>query len=322
MEKVLIIEPNSRLLREIINHLESKGYEVVGIQDGATGVQKTLTFLPDIIVCNSDAPELNGYEVFNTLQQINSTAVIPFIFIKNKYSDERIKALMELGIDDYIVKPFALNDLSEKIITRLEKQKKIISSTDEKFKNLIELFDEGIFIYEDEKLTFVNSQFCSSIGYPVKDLMGMNLVNLIYKEDIQLVLEKISRCLRGIYKKFQVDFRAIKRNQGHVSLRMSGTLFQFKGKKSIIGTIAMPEENKPSMNSMHAYSDVQITEREKDILVCICKEMSNVEISEALKISVRTVEGHRSNLLSKTNCKNSVGLALYAVRNAIYTFKE
>jgi two-component system, NarL family, response regulator DegU len=63
---------------------------------------------------------------------------------------------------------------------------------------------------------------------------------------------------------------------------------------------------------------IELTARETEILQCICKEYSNQEIAEKLFISIRTVEGHRTNLLLKTGCKNTAGLALFAVKYKIF----
>lgn len=63
---------------------------------------------------------------------------------------------------------------------------------------------------------------------------------------------------------------------------------------------------------------VELSPREKEILQFICKEHSNMEIAEKLFISVRTVEGHRNNLLLKTGCRNTAGLVLYAVKYHLY----
>jgi DNA-binding NarL/FixJ family response regulator len=61
-----------------------------------------------------------------------------------------------------------------------------------------------------------------------------------------------------------------------------------------------------------------ITEREKEILILICKEFSNREIAEQLFISSRTVEGHRNRLLHKTNSKNTAGLVAYAMKHRVW----
>lgn len=75
------------------------------------------------------------------------------------------------------------------------------------------------------------------------------------------------------------------------------------------------KKNKNLKNISHI--DIEISEREKEILELICKEFSNADIAEKLFISIRTVEGHRNNLLMKTGCKNTAGLVVFAVKNQL-----
>jgi DNA-binding NarL/FixJ family response regulator len=63
--------------------------------------------------------------------------------------------------------------------------------------------------------------------------------------------------------------------------------------------------------------DIQLTRREKEILQLICDGLNNKEIADRLFISERTVIGHKSNLLSKTNTKSSVGLLSFAIKNKL-----
>ena len=63
---------------------------------------------------------------------------------------------------------------------------------------------------------------------------------------------------------------------------------------------------------------IELTAREKEILVLLCRELSNIEIGERLFISPRTVEGHRNNLLQKTGCRNTAGLVIFAIKNNLF----
>ena len=65
------------------------------------------------------------------------------------------------------------------------------------------------------------------------------------------------------------------------------------------------------------FDDDHLTNRELEVLECICKQLSTNEIAEKLFISSRTVEGHRNNLLLKTESKNIAGLVVYAIHNKI-----
>jgi DNA-binding NarL/FixJ family response regulator len=75
----------------------------------------------------------------------------------------------------------------------------------------------------------------------------------------------------------------------------------------------LPSNNKTKSNFDQDY----LTTREKEILQLICQQLSTIEISESLFISPRTVEGHRNNLLLKTESKNIAGLVVYAIQNKI-----
>jgi DNA-binding NarL/FixJ family response regulator len=66
-----------------------------------------------------------------------------------------------------------------------------------------------------------------------------------------------------------------------------------------------------------AKPDLQITRREEEILQLVCQQYTAEEIAQKLFISVKTVNGHRNNLLQKTGSRNVTGLVLYAIRNNI-----
>ena len=63
--------------------------------------------------------------------------------------------------------------------------------------------------------------------------------------------------------------------------------------------------------------DEELSAREREILVAVCRGLSNQEIADELFISKRTVDKHRANILEKTGCKNTASLVVYAIRNGI-----
>ncbi len=317
MKKILLIESDPKLLNQTNEFLESNNFEVIVTSEGTAGIQKALEFLPDIILCDSEARGLNGYEIFNTLLQINSTAIIPFVFLMNKATNEDVRAAMNLGADDYLEKPFDQNDLLKLIETRLQKQEMIIGLADEKFNTLMEYSTDGIFIYQDEKLSYVNKKFCEFVSYSKRELIGMNLVNIIYKDDIHLVIDKISRLLKGIHKDIQTEFRALTGDQKNITFLLTGSCINVNGKKSIVGAIKV-KNNSFDGAFIPKKTDINITQREQEILQLICKGYSNNEIAEELSISDRTVEGHRANLLNKTECRNTASLAVFAIKYGFY----
>jgi len=68
----------------------------------------------------------------------------------------------------------------------------------------------------------------------------------------------------------------------------------------------------------NSFENSELSIREKEVLFCICEQLSSTEIAKKLKISSRTVDGHRNNLLQKTGSKNIIGLVIFAIENKIY----
>ncbi len=73
----------------------------------------------------------------------------------------------------------------------------------------------------------------------------------------------------------------------------------------------------PIQNKQTQEQPVEITNREKEVLQLICEEYTTQEIADRLYISVRTVDGHRNNLLSKLGCRNTAGLVVYALQHEL-----
>ncbi len=77
----------------------------------------------------------------------------------------------------------------------------------------------------------------------------------------------------------------------------------------------------PKKKVKSRFIDEQLTNREIEVLKLICQQYSGAEIAEKLFLSARTVEGHRNNLLRKTECKNMIGLIIYAINNEYVTLE-
>lgn len=71
------------------------------------------------------------------------------------------------------------------------------------------------------------------------------------------------------------------------------------------------------MRTREDAADDELSSREREILVAVCRGLSNQEIADELFISKRTVDKHRANILEKTGCKNTASLVVYAIRNGI-----
>jgi CheY-like chemotaxis protein len=122
MKKILVIEDEKPVLTNIIEILESGGFNAIGAENGEVGVQLATQEIPDLIICDVMMPVLDGYGVLTKLRSQPLTEIIPFIFLTAKADKGDLRQGMNLGADDYISKPFRRKELLEAVNTRLEKQ--------------------------------------------------------------------------------------------------------------------------------------------------------------------------------------------------------
>lgn len=123
MNKILVIEDEIFIRENLIELLEIEGFEAQGAENGVEGVQLVQQEPPDLILCDVMMPELDGYGVLETLRQDPATAKIPFMFLTASADRSNIQKIRELGIHDYILKPFNVDKFLDVISNRLAEHK-------------------------------------------------------------------------------------------------------------------------------------------------------------------------------------------------------
>jgi YesN/AraC family two-component response regulator len=122
MAKILLIE-DDRFNRNLFQEcLETEGFNTISAQDGASGIEQAREYVPDLILCDIVLPRLNGYEVLSQLRQDPKTTLIPFIFLTARAEKSERRQGMELGADDYLIKPLTIDELLAAVSARLERQ--------------------------------------------------------------------------------------------------------------------------------------------------------------------------------------------------------
>lgn len=120
-ECILIIDDEDLMRTVAAKILKDAGYKVIQATDGKVGVNMASQLKPDLILCDIMMPELDGFEVLQLLSKNQETAVIPFIFLTAKTDRLDFRKGMEMGADDYIIKPFNHIELVNAIESRLKK---------------------------------------------------------------------------------------------------------------------------------------------------------------------------------------------------------
>ena len=121
MKKILVIEDEPEMRRNMTALLRYHNYEPIAAENGRAGVEAARRGKPDLILCDVMMPELDGYGVLQALQADASLARIPFIFLTAKGEKDDLRSGMNLGADDYLTKPVANAELVQAIETRLRR---------------------------------------------------------------------------------------------------------------------------------------------------------------------------------------------------------
>ncbi len=126
MAKILVIEDELKIQQIIRAYLEKEGFDILLASNGAEGLELTKREKPDLIVLDLMLPLVPGEQILTTVRQ---TSEIPVIILSAKGSeDERIFGL-NIGADDYLVKPFSPRELVARVNAHLRRLKTTTSAT-------------------------------------------------------------------------------------------------------------------------------------------------------------------------------------------------
>lgn len=120
MSRILIVEDERKIARFLELELQHEGYEVDTAGDGRTGLEKALSWKPDLMILDLMLPELSGIEVCRRLRHESDLPII-MLTAKDDVSDKVMG--LDMGADDYMTKPFAIEELLARIRVGLKKHR-------------------------------------------------------------------------------------------------------------------------------------------------------------------------------------------------------
>ena len=133
---ILVIDDEPPLRQLICTALRGKGFKVVEAGGGAAGVQLAREQLPDLILCDVMMPKMDGFATLAALRQEVTTSAIPCILMTGRPDSAGMRHGMSLGADDYLPKPFTIEELYAAVNARLKKQQTIKQLAEKKLADL------------------------------------------------------------------------------------------------------------------------------------------------------------------------------------------
>lgn len=125
-DPIILVAEDERDIRELIVFtLQLSGFNVIEVANGQEAVQKAKEIKPDLILLDVRMPKMTGYEACEVLKAEEKTENIPIVFLSAKGQEAEVNAGLELGAEEYFLKPFAPDDLSKRVNKILTKYGKL-----------------------------------------------------------------------------------------------------------------------------------------------------------------------------------------------------
>jgi two-component system sensor histidine kinase/response regulator len=144
MKRILVIEDDPAVRGVIVDALQTRGWRSTEAGDGEAGLNAAIAELPDLILCDIQMPKLDGFHVLRAIRSRRGMATVPFVFLTGHGEKPMMRQAMELGADDYIVKPFTVSELLAAVEVRFQKQAVIDESADNKLQALRETLTSAL----------------------------------------------------------------------------------------------------------------------------------------------------------------------------------
>jgi DNA-binding NarL/FixJ family response regulator len=123
VDKILVIDDDPRMRTQTCALLRSEGYATVEARNGREGVTLARSEKPALVLCDITMPEMNGHRVVEALRSDAATAHLPFIFLTGWSERSDLRTGMNLGADDYLVKPVEPAELLGAVAARLRRKR-------------------------------------------------------------------------------------------------------------------------------------------------------------------------------------------------------
>jgi signal transduction histidine kinase len=261
--KVLVIEDSDSIRGYIQKVLKFSGLETEEAQDGTIGLRKTEEFMPDIVLCDIVMPGIDGFEVCKRLKSNSITKDIPIIFLSSITQSKDIVKGFELGIVDYVTKPFNDYELLSRVNTHIDvkKSRDIIDLQSDELKKINDELDsrntqlQKLNDSKDKIFSIISHDLRGPIGSfeNVLEILSGNMLSDIEKTELMDELKEQSKSIHqmlenllqwSLSQRKEIYFKPLNVSVSEIAESVAHLLSSGARKKNIEIEIAVDEDIK------------------------------------------------------------------------------
>jgi len=243
--KILIVEDEGVVAKDIQGRLERLGYAIVGIAySGDKAVEAAGRLSPDLVLMDIKLRgDMDGIEA---ARQIRDSFNIPVIYLTAYTDDMTLKFAKTAEPYGYIVKPFGDRELHSTINMALYKHEaeKALRESENRYRAVIENATEGIVVTQDRKLQFVNPQFIVIMGYSEKELTSRPFIEFVHPDHREQLRGIQIKRLKGEEVPSVYEFRVVDKQGNTKWLENKGVLIEWGGSPATLNFLRDITERK------------------------------------------------------------------------------
>jgi DNA-binding response OmpR family regulator len=206
--RILIVEDEPAILRGLKDTFASKGCEVLTATDGEAGMNLALSGKPDLVLLDIMLPKVNGYEICRAIRESGSDA--PIIMLTAKGQEEDIVLGLNLGADDYVVKPFKIRELVARANAFLRRHR-MAPETVFRFGDYALNLSAHKLFHGSAEVELTAKEFSLLAHFasrPGRALTRNDILNAVWGNSVMVTPRSIDRCVTTLRAKIESDPRS------------------------------------------------------------------------------------------------------------------
>lgn len=209
VKKILVVDDESKIADVVKSYLEHGGYEVYTAYSGKRAIELFTEVNPDLIILDLMLPDISGEEICNRIRKNSS---VPIIMLTAKVSDDEVIHGLDIGADDYVLKPFSPKQLLARVAAVLRRTVKETDTDETKI-----IFENGdlvidSFIHEIRKsgniINLTPNEYkilLTMARYPKKTFTREELISMALGEDFEGFDRTVDTHIKNLRQKIEDD---------------------------------------------------------------------------------------------------------------------
>lgn len=259
--KILVVEDNIRILKDVADLLRSSGYNVREATTGNQCLQMIAGDKPDIVLLDVYLPDTFGYDVCRHIKTTPGLEDVSVIYLSSTPATDEMKMTgFDVGADDYIIRPVSDKELLARIkaMQRIHTTEKRLRESEERYRIAIECSNDGVAIIKNDRYRYVNQRFVKMFGFAdIEEVVESHINCIAHPDDREGLAGEIRDWERALHGPRLYEFKGVRKDGTVLYIEASITHMTYDGELVVLTLLRDVTERKEAEETIRqlAYYD-------------------------------------------------------------------